>query len=104
MGKHTGEPAPVDRGALRQRFLRLAAGMTVTIVAWGYLVWAAIDFGGQARNGESLAWVFLVMATLGATACLFMCLILGGKLMAILRGDVAPDRPSTPPGGRRAKR
>ena len=101
VGKHSGERTeapPLPRG----RLLALALGVTATLVAWGFLVWAAIDFGSQARDGETPAWVFLALATVGATACLFLTLILGNKVIATLRGQ-EPAR-SPVPGGRRAAR
>jgi len=101
VGKHTGEPAE-RRPLPRRRLLVLALGITLTLVAWGFLVWAAIDFGADARGGETLAWLFLALATLGATACLFVTLILGSKLATTLRGEAA-TRPVVP-GGRRAAR
>jgi hypothetical protein len=79
----------------------LALGITLTLVAWGFLVWAAIDFGAQARDGETPAWLFLGFATIGATACLLVTLILGGKVLAVLRGETPRARVS---GGRRAAR
>jgi hypothetical protein len=89
----------------RRRLLVLALGITATLVAWGFLVWAAIDFGGQARNGESAAWAFLALATVGATACLFLTLILGNKVLATLRAVASPPvRAGAVPGGRRAAR
>jgi hypothetical protein len=101
VGKHSGEPAP-EAPRPRRRLLALALGITATLVAWGFLVWEAIDFGSQARGGEAPAWLFVALATLGATACLFLTLILGNKVLATMRGD-APSR-STVPGGRRAAR
>lgn len=86
----------------RDRLLKLSLGLTATLIAWGYLVFAAIDFGGQARDGESTAWIFLVFATLGATACLFAFLVLVPKVLATLRGEVPPRRSTTP--GKRAAR
>jgi hypothetical protein len=85
--------------------LTLAVGVTATLVAWGSLVWSAIDFGSQARAGNSTAWAFLALATLGAVACLLLSLALGQKLMATIR-ESAPVQPALPPppGGRRAKR
>ena len=102
VGKHSGawaEPVAVPR----RRLLMLALGITFTLVAWGFLVFAAIDFGAKARGGEAPAWVFLALATLGATACLFLTLILGNRLLATMR---APREESPPvvPGGRRAAR
>jgi len=98
VGKHSGErieAAPLPR----RRLLGLAIGITATLVAWGLLVWAAIDFGARARDGEALAWVFLALATIGAAACLFLTLILVNKLLATLRGPADP--PVVVPGGRR---
>ena len=86
-----------------RRLLVIAVGITATLVAWGFLVWEAIDFGTQARGGEPGAWVFLGLATLGATACLFVTLILGSRLVTALRGQ-APHPPPRIPGGRRAAR
>jgi hypothetical protein len=87
----------------RRRLLVLALGITATLVAWGFLVWAAIDFGRQARDGESPAWAFLGLATVGATACLFLTMILGNKVLTTLRGAAPPPRPVVP-GGHRAAR
>lgn len=58
-------------------------------MAWGYLVYAAIDFGTTAREGESRAWAFLALACVGAAACLFAGLILGAKVLRSL-GILAP--------------
>jgi hypothetical protein len=101
VGKHSGtpaEPVPLPRG----RLLRLALGVTLTLVAWGFLVWAAIDFGSRARSGERPAWAFLGLATVGATACLLVTLILVARLLATLRGKVQPR--DVVPGGRRRAR
>lgn len=88
-----------------------AAGITALVIAWGYLVWAAIDFGTTAREGEPVAWAFLALASLGAVACLFAGLMLGVRLLRLL-GVLAPEPPlgsdpSAPPpprGGKRAAR
>jgi hypothetical protein len=101
VGKHSGErteqePLP------RRRLLTLTLGITATVVAWGFLVWAAIDFGSQARGGQTPAWFFLALATIGATACLFVTLILGNKVLETLRTRSEP--PPVVPGGRRAAR
>jgi hypothetical protein len=98
VGKHSGERAEAEP-LPRRRLLGLAIGITATLVAWGLLVWAAIDFGGRARDGEGVAWVFLALATVGATACLFLTLILVTKLLATLRGEAGPR--DVVPGGRR---
>ena len=114
-----GKRAGSRRGArpkksFRPGLLVLAAGITLAVVAWGYLVYAAIDFGSTARGGDSTAWWFLALASVGAVACLFFGLMLVARL---LRGlgitkppeptDSASDGSGEPPrpiGGRRAAR
>jgi hypothetical protein len=115
VGKHS---APVEGRAERRRIARTAAplrstrrllllalGVTTTLVAWGFLVWAAIDFGGQARSGATTAWAFLALATIGAAACLFITLILAGKVIDAFHSPLHPPTHTlVPPGGRRARR
>ncbi len=107
-------------GARRKRrfdavLLLLAVAVTVCVVAWGYLVKAAIDFGVTARGGESGAWLFLGLASLGAVACLFVGLILVARILRRLGitkagGGSASESTETTleqpriPGGRRAMR
>jgi len=74
------------------------------VVAWGYLVYLAIDFGTSARDGDSAGWWLLALATLGAIACLFVAMMLGTRLVARIKTDTAPPTPPAPPGGRRAAR
>lgn len=62
--------------------LLLGLGALLAIVAWGFLVWAAIDFGRSARGGKAEAWWFLALASVGAVACLFLGLMV---LMVLLR-------------------
>ena len=111
MGRHSGERTSQERATApssyaapappRRKVLILTLLVTATLIAWGVLVYAAIDFGGEARSGESTAWVFLVLATLGAAACLFVTLLLGTRMVTLVKGQQAPARPQ---GGRRAKR
>jgi hypothetical protein len=88
----------------------LALGVTLAVVGWGYLVFAAIDFGAAGRGGDSRAWIFLGMAALGAVACLFVGLMLVARLLrqlGITRDPSAPPAPAVAPrpvGGRRAAR
>ena len=95
--------------------LGLSLGVTLALVAWGYLVYAAIDFGTDARSGDAGAWWFLALASLGAVACLFIGLILVARLLATLRVGAPPRDPQDPSapegppaprpvGGRRAAR
>lgn len=86
-----------------RQMLILAAGVTGTLIAWGFLVVQAIAFGGKARDGQGAAWIFLFLATVGATACMFMALILGNKLRLLLKGE-EPIKPTRVQGGRRAAR
>jgi hypothetical protein len=87
----------------------LAFGITAAVVAWGYLVKAAIDFGVQARDGTSGSWLYLGLATLGAVACLFIGLMLVARLLrrlGLTSGSASSSEP-TPPrpvGGHRAAR
>lgn len=91
-----------------------AAGVTFCVIAWGYLVSAAIDFGSEARAGESQAWLYLAVACLGAVCCLFAGLMMGSSVLAGLgltrdnrtrsTSQPAPAVPARPPGGRRARR
>ena len=101
--------------AFRLSVLLLAMGVTLGVVAWGYLVKAAIDFGVQARAGTPGAWVYLGLACLGAVACLFVGLMLVARLLRELGITSGPSRseprtrggassPSRPVGGRRAAR
>jgi hypothetical protein len=59
---------------LRPALLGLALGALLTLAAWGFLVWLAVDSGRSARGGDSAQWGVLAAASLGAVACLFGCL------------------------------
>jgi hypothetical protein len=107
-GKRAG---PKRKRRFDPALLFLAIGVTFCVVAWGYLVKAAIDFGVTARGGEQGAWLFLGLASLGAVACLFVGLILVARILrrlGITRSpsesrETAPEQPRLP-GGRRAVR
>jgi hypothetical protein len=88
----------------RSSVLFLALGITAAVVAWGYLVYLAIDFGTAARDGDGTGWWMLALATIGAIACLFVGMLLGARFVAALRRGAAPATPPRPPGGRRAAR
>lgn len=108
-GKRAGER---DQPTPGSTLLWLAGGTTASLVAWGYLVYAAIDFGSEARGGNGAAWWFLVLASVGAVACLFLALILIGRMARALGITAAPEPTEPPPprdpdaprGGRRAAR
>lgn len=87
--KHSGG------GLSHVRVLSLAVGVTVTVVAWGVLVFAAIDFGRSARDGQGDDWLFLLLATIGAVACMFLAILLAAKMQALIKSD--PTRPHSGP-------
>jgi hypothetical protein len=107
VGKHSGARVERPRPALpRRRRAIFVGGITVTLVAWCGLVWAAIEFGKEARGGSSAAWALLGLAALGAAACLYLTLLLGARMLEERKEarDVAPPPPPRIPGGRRAAR
>ena len=104
----TEEPSGEAGGRSRLPLLLHALGVTLAIVAWGYLVYAAIDFGAEARGGDTTAWWLLGLASLGAVACLFVGLLLVTRLLRILgiakgRAQEAQKTPR-PVGGKRIAR
>lgn len=95
-----GKRAGTRRGPKRPRsispsLLGLAGGVTLAVVAWGYLVYAAIDFGATARSGNPDAWWYLAVASLGAVACLFVGLMLIVRLLRRL--GITSGAIDTPP-------
>lgn len=106
-GKRAAPRRAARSGGGKGALLLTAVGTTATIVAWGYLVFAAIDFGASARGGQDEAWVFLGVATLGAIACLFAGLMLAARATRLLGITREPPPPGAPPpakGGKRAAR
>lgn len=102
-----GKRAGARKGARPRRGLRrdvfgLALAVTVAVVAWGYLVYAAIDFGSQARAGDGRAWAFLALAAVGAAACLFVALMLASRILQRLSSPPAPAQPVDAPAPRHA--
>jgi hypothetical protein len=108
-GAHGGTPPGAPRGGARRaakakrsfdpRLLLLALGSVAALVAWGFLVWAAIDFGRSARGGDSGQWAYLAAASVGAVACLFLCLLfvtLALRRVGILE-DTKKQREPRPP-------
>lgn len=90
--------------------LLLAVGITLCVVAWGYLVYAAIDFGSEARtDASSEGWVYLGVAATGAVACLFLGFMLVARFTRALGITTPPEPkpkrdPAVPKGGKRAAR
>lgn len=97
-GKRKGSrKAPKKKVQLDPSLLLYAGGITFCIIAWGYLVTAAIDFGSTARSGTSEAWLYLAVACLGAAACLFAGLMLGARLLRGLGITSAPPEVAKTP-------
>jgi hypothetical protein len=85
------------------RLVATALGVTVSAAAWFFLVRAAIDFGQAARDGRSIAWLFTIAATLGATLCLVLVFVLcarGWKDAGLASDGYQPKRAAP---GRRAR-
>jgi hypothetical protein len=84
------------------RALLLVLGVLLALLAWWYLVKAAITFGQAARDGQAAAWAVCAGATVGAAVCLLLVFVLvarGWELLG-LHSDYQPRRSS---GGRRAR-
>lgn len=96
-GKRAGaRRATPPKRRFRPSILAYAVAITALVIGWGYLVWAAIDFGGDARDGDSRAWGFLGLAALGAAACLFAGLMLLARLLRALGGASVVPAPRSP--------
>jgi hypothetical protein len=66
--------AAKPKRGLQPKLVALGLGAVAALVAWGVLVWLAVDSGRAARGGESGKWVYLAVASAGAVVCLFLCL------------------------------
>jgi hypothetical protein len=77
------------------RVLAYAAGVLVAAAGWAALVRLAISLGRSARDsGQVMDWTWTVLATLGATACLVLALLLFTRGWAARAepGDGQPTR------------
>jgi len=95
--------AATSRSTVGRDVILLSLGTLVALVAWLYLVRAAIHFGANARDGQHAAWALMTLAIVGAIACLFIGLMLLSELVRLLshrRGNTPPP----PSGGKRAAR
>ncbi|WP_459984784.1 hypothetical protein [Nocardioides sp. AN3] len=104
-----GKRSGARKGARPPRRVNSAAlsyglAIVLAVVAWGYLVWAAIDFGSQARDGDGRAWWFLALAALGAVACLFVGLMLAARLLRAFGQPTGHTPIPRAGGGKRAAR
>ena len=106
-GKRSGART---KARFRPDLLLLALGITFALVAWGYLVLAAIDFGATARHDDKgSAWLFLVVAAVGGVLCLFLAFMLAVRLSRAIGLTTSPEPrpkrdPNAPKGGKRAAR
>lgn len=101
-GRRHADKRPSRRPA-RLYVALLALGVVAGAALWGFLVRAAIDFGQAGRDGEPVAWLVCIAATLGAALCLLLVFVLVARIWSALRAPRAP-RVARVPGGRRAAR
>ena len=99
-GRRRAETPP--RRQLLFPVLPWAAGAIVSGAAWFFLVRAAIDFGQAARGGQTTAWLFTGLATLGATVCLLLLFVLVARIASLL--GLVNQPPPRRSAGRRAAR
>ncbi len=92
VGRH-GAPSKHRRTGLLGLGL-LGFGVVASAVAWVVLVRGAIVFGADAKSGESAAWAFMTVATVGAAACLLlgMALVTRAASMAGIGTGYEPKR------------
>ena len=84
--------AAKPKRSLQPKLVALALGAVAALVAWGLLVWVAVDSGRSARDGESGKWGYLAAASVGAVVCLFLCLWLCTVLLRRV-GILEDNRP-----------
>ena len=97
--------APVDHTPLpRRRLLLLGTGTALALVVWVVLVVTAVRLVGAAHGGGFGGWVLVVLASAGAAASLFVGLLLGVRLVGVVRRREPAPAPRRPKGGKRAAR
>ncbi len=84
--------AAKPKRSLQPKLVALGLGALAALAAWGALVWVAVDSGRSARGGESGKWAYLAVASVGAVACLFLCLWLCTVLLRRV-GILEDNRP-----------
>jgi len=95
-----GKRAGSRRGATRTRhprtrtafaFLLTAFAVTAAILAWGYLVYTAIQHGQSWRAGDRDAWRIVAAAGIGAAGCLLIALMLIARCFRLMRASHPAD-------------
>ena len=81
----------------------LVVGAVACVTAWFFLVGAAINFGRAARSGQTLAWAFTSVATLGAIGCLLLMFVLLARFGRAV-GVTSEYKGRRSSGGRRSAR
>ncbi|GAB3655762.1 hypothetical protein GCM10027596_09150 [Nocardioides korecus] len=95
----------MDRAPLpRRRLLTLATGTALAVVVWVLLVVAAVRLVGAASDRGVGGWLLVVLVSAGAAAALFVGLLLGVRLVAVVRRREPAPAPPRPKGGKRAAR
>ncbi len=85
--------ADKPKRSLQPKLVALGLAAVAALVAWGLLVWLAVDSGRSARGGDSGKWVYLAAASVGAVVCLFLCLWLVTTLLRRV-GILEDNRPT----------
>lgn len=108
-----GKRAGTRRGSKpKARFQPMALvftfGITLSVIAWGYLVYFAIRQGQEIRAGDESAWKLVLGSGLGAVLCLFVGFLLVARLLRKLAGtpavkDDAETKTTAPAGGHRMR-
>jgi hypothetical protein len=101
MTNRGGKRSGTRRGAKPPRQLRpisfvLALGVTATAIAWGFLVYLAINYGRDVRSGDTSAWRFVAAAALGAVICLQLAFLLLSRVNRSLTGSPQSLPPQLP--------
>ncbi len=93
-GRRRAERPPRKRpgAAVLGEPVAVVVGAVLTGLAWTYLVGAAVEFGVLAVQGQAIAWLFTVGASVGAVVCLVLLLTLVGRGLRTL-GLVSDYRP-----------
>ncbi len=104
-GKRVAPRAPGNRAPrVPRRALGLFAGALVGGGLWAGLVYLAVGYGQQVRNGQASSWPLLVLTGLSAMACLFLTFLAVASTWRALVSAPETEGPPRPVGGRRAKR